>query len=225
MRTKALFLITISAFAAALSACGSGANTNNSMSHANMDHSVASPQAQDKNLARGEQMDHSTMDHSAMKSSPDAAKAEYDVQFLDTMIVHHQGAVDMAKLIPGKALNGELKKLGIQIISSQEKEIAAMREWRAKWFGGKPEALNMEMPGMNASMAGMDMKKLGGLSGKAFDVEFVKQMIPHHEGAVVMAKEAQKKSQKDEIKTLAAGIIRDQEAEILQMKGWLEEWK
>lgn len=222
---KIFNFVMIAAFAASISACGSAANTNNAMSHANMDHNTASPQAQDKNLARGEKVDHSTMDHSAMKSSPDAAKADYDVQFLDTMIAHHQGAVDMAKLIPGKALNGELKKLGLQIIASQEKESAAMREWRAKWFGGKPEALNMEMPGMTASMAGMDMKKLGGLSGKEFDVEFVKQMIPHHEGAVVMAKEAQKKSQKEEIKTLAAAIIRDQEAEISQMKGWLQEWK
>lgn len=211
--------------AAALSACGSQGNANNASTHANMDHNTAVPQAQDKNLARGGSMDHSTMEHSTMKSSPDAAKAEYDLQFLDTMIAHHQGAVDMAKLIPGKALNGELKKLGLQIISSQEKEIAAMRAWRASWFGGKPEALNMEMTGMAGSMAGMDMKKLDALSGKAFDVEFVKQMIPHHEGAVVMAKEAQKKAKKDEIKTLAASIIRDQEAEISQMKGWLEEWK
>ena len=80
------------------------------------------------------------------------------------------------------------------------------------------------MAGMAASMTGMDMKKLDSLSGKAFDLEFVKQMIPHHEGAVVMAKEALKRSKKDEIKTLAAVIIRDQQAEIQQMTGWQQEW-
>ncbi|MEQ1604009.1 MAG: DUF305 domain-containing protein [Pyrinomonadaceae bacterium] len=217
---KIFKFVVVAALATAISACGSQGNSNNASSHANMDHNTMKSAPAANNT-----MDHSQMDNSAMKSSPDAAKAEYDLQFLDTMIAHHQGAVDMAKLIPGKALNGELKKLGLQIISSQEKEIAAMRAWRANWFGGKPEALNMEMTGMAGSMAGMDMKKLDGLSGKAFDIEFVKQMIPHHEGAVVMAKEAQKKAKKDEIKTLAASIIRDQEAEISQMKGWLEEWK
>jgi len=36
-----------------------------------------------------------------MKSSPNAANAPYDLQFLDTMIAHHQGAVDMAKIAKG----------------------------------------------------------------------------------------------------------------------------
>jgi uncharacterized protein (DUF305 family) len=36
-------------------------------------------------------------DHAAMVSSPGAAEAPYDLQFIDTMIAHHQGAIDMAK--------------------------------------------------------------------------------------------------------------------------------
>lgn len=39
-----------------------------------------------------------------------------------------------------------------------------------------------------------------------------------------MAKEALKRSKKDEIKTLVAAIIRDQQAEIQQMTGWQQEW-
>ena len=38
------------------------------------------------------------MNHSEMKSSPNAASAPYDLQFLDTMTHHHQGALDMAKV-------------------------------------------------------------------------------------------------------------------------------
>ena len=75
-------------------------------------------------------MDHSKMDHSAMKSSPDAAAADYDLQFIETMIVHHQGAVDMAKMLPEKAQHPEIKKLGVVIIAEQEREIAEMKAWR-----------------------------------------------------------------------------------------------
>lgn len=164
--------ILVVAAAAAFAACGSQPNSNNAASHANMNHNATNVPS-----AEHSTMDHGSMDHSTMKSSANASDAEYDLQFIDTMIAHHQGAVDMAKLIQAKAVNDELKKLGINIISSQEKEITAMRAWRDQWFGGKPPAINMEMAGMAASMSGMDMQKLDSLSGKAFDLEFVKQMI------------------------------------------------
>jgi uncharacterized protein (DUF305 family) len=164
------------------------------------------------------------MDHSMMQSSPNAATAPYDLQFLDTMIAHHRGAVDMAGPCAAKAQHSEVKTLCSNIISSQEKEIAEMKAWRDKWFPGAAPALNMEMAGMSGSMMGMDMKKLGSLSGNDFDLEFIREMIPHHEGAVTMAKEALQKSTKGEIKTLANAIIKAQEAEIKQMKEWQTAW-
>ncbi|MGL4619934.1 MAG: DUF305 domain-containing protein, partial [Chroococcidiopsis sp.] len=49
-------------------------------------------------------------------------------------------------------------------------------------------------------------------------------MIPHHEGAVTMAQDALKKSQRPEIKQLAKNIISDQQKEIAQMKQWRKAW-
>lgn len=164
------------------------------------------------------------MDHSAMQSSPNAATAPYDLQFLDTMTAHHQAAVEMAGPCAAKAQHAELKTLCANIISSQQKEIADMKAWREKWFTGAAPAINMQMAGMNDSMKGMDMKKLGSLSGNDFDLEFIKQMTAHHEGAVTMAKEALQRSTKEEIKTLAAAIIKAQEEEIKQMKEWQTAW-
>ena len=86
-------------------------------------------------------------------------------------------------------------------------------------------AMNMEMAGMNDSMKGMDIEKLGALSGNDFDLEFIEQMTAHHEGAVTMANEALQRSSKEEIKTLASAIIRAQEDEIKQMKQWQAAWK
>jgi len=129
----------------------------------------------------------------------------------------------MAKMIDGKTNNAEIIKFGKQIIADQEKEIAQMKDWREKWFAGKPAAKNMEMPGMMDSMK-MDMSKLSNSKNKAFDLAFIEMMIPHHQGAVLMAKEALTKGEKPEIKTLANNIIKAQEAEIKMMNEWKEKW-
>ena len=53
-----------------------------------------------------------------------------------------------------------------------------------------------------------------------FDKEFVRQMIPHHQMAVMMAKMASERASHPEIRTLAQSIITSQSAEIAQMQGW-----
>nr|MBA4182875.1 DUF305 domain-containing protein [Acidobacteriota bacterium] len=92
---------------------------------------------------------------------------------------------------------------------------------------GKPEAMNMEMSGMNDSMKmmmGDEMKKMEAATGKDFDIHFLDMMTPHHAGAVTMAKEALMKAEHPEIKTLANQIIKAQEAEIKMMNEWKKRW-
>jgi uncharacterized protein (DUF305 family) len=170
-------------------------------------------------------MNHETMNHSAMQSAPNAAAQVYDLQFLDTIIAHHAGAVEMARAAETKTQNADLKTFAARIVADQQKEIARMKTWRDGWYAGKPSALNMEMAGMANSMRGMDMAKMNQASGGAFDLEFVNQMIPHHEGAIVMAREALTKAEHAELKTLANQIIQSQQAEIKQMQSWKTQWK
>mgnify|MGYP001440677538 CR=1 FL=1 len=54
------------------------------------------------------------------------------------------------------------------------------------------------------------------------DVDFVKGMIPHHEGAVDMAKIELQYGKDPELHNLAEGIVKAQETEIAFMKSWLE---
>ncbi|MBA4183229.1 MAG: DUF305 domain-containing protein [Acidobacteria bacterium] len=165
---------------------------------------------------------------SDMKSSPDAAKQPYDLQFIDTMTHHHQGAVEMAKMALTKSNNEEVKKFAQKIIDDQNKEINQMKDWREKWFAGKPAAMNMEMPGMMDSMkmmmSGDEMKKMEAMNGKDFDVHFLDMMSPHHAGAITMSKAALQKAEHPEIKTLAQNIIKAQETEIKQMAAWKAKW-
>ena len=226
------FAIALSVAAIAFAACQTAPTTTNTNTRTNT--AVASSNTNlmmnmnGNNMMNNSSMNHNgMMNHSDMKSSPNAASQPYDLQFIDTMTHHHQGALDMAKMAVEKTQNAELKAFAQKIIKDQEKEIAQMKDWREKWYAEKPQAMNMEMPGMNDSMKmmmGDGMKKMGAATGKDFDIHFLDMMTPHHAGAVTMAKEALTKAEHPEIKTLANQIIKAQEAEIKQMADWKAKW-
>lgn len=58
---------------------------------------------------------------------------DYDKAFIASMIAHHEGAVEMAKLSEKNAKHDEIKKLSTNIISAQEKEISEMKQWQMDW--------------------------------------------------------------------------------------------
>lgn len=57
----------------------------------------------------------------------------FDQAFLSGMIAHHQGAVDMAKLVKANAKHIELKTMAEDILSVQSKEINQMLSWQTDW--------------------------------------------------------------------------------------------
>ena len=58
----------------------------------------------------------------------------FDQAFLAEMIVHHQGAIDMANLALTTAKHQEIKDLAIGIIKAQTTEIAQMKAWQKSWY-------------------------------------------------------------------------------------------
>lgn len=61
-----------------------------------------------------------------------ALTGDPDVDFMQGMIPHHQGAIDMAEIVLKYGKDPETKKLADEIIKAQTSEIALMKEWLAK---------------------------------------------------------------------------------------------
>ena len=58
---------------------------------------------------------------------------EFDSAFIDSMIEHHQAAIDMAMLADKSAKHDEIKVLANEIMSAQSKEIDMMQSWQSDW--------------------------------------------------------------------------------------------
>ena len=56
------------------------------------------------------------------------------------------------------------------------------------------------------------------------DQQFIDMMVPHHEGALGMARVAQQRAERPELRQLADDILRSQDAEISRMRQWRQEW-
>jgi uncharacterized protein (DUF305 family) len=61
----------------------------------------------------------------------------FDKEFLAEMIVHHQGAIDMANLALTNANHQEVKDLAKNIVTAQTTEINEMKQWQLSWYGQK----------------------------------------------------------------------------------------
>lgn len=152
---------------------------------------------------------------SGMSPSP-AAEAPFDALFIDSMVMHHEGAVAMAQQALEGASRPEIKNLATDIIRTQEQEVSEMRQWRDEWYADLPDTSGLEM-----AMGTMEIESD---PQKPFDLRFIEAMISHHEGAIQMATEARDTAVHAELKTLAANIIAAQESEIAQMEQWKREW-
>lgn len=152
--------------------------------------------------------------------------AAFETNFMQMMIMHHQDAVDMAKLVPTNTKRPELIKLSQDIIAAQNKEIGDMTKWLADWHKAKPSAAG-GMAGMNHSGMGMsmgDMNKLKAAKDAAFDKMFITMMIEHHQSALNMANLLPARTQRPELLKLGQDIVKSQSAEITQMQGWQKAW-
>jgi len=97
---------------------------------------------------------------------------------------------------------------------------AQSEEMKHDMSGMSMDATSPSTEGYKAAMDKMHKDMMVKYTGNA-DVDFVRGMIPHHQGAIDMAKVELANGKDPEIRKLAEGVIAAQEAEIKQMQDWL----
>jgi uncharacterized protein (DUF305 family) len=167
-----------------------------------------------------EGMDHGSDD---MTRKMVMENGEYsDERFIDAMVPHHQGAVEMAKVALENAEHEEIRSLAEDIVTAQETEIKELKTIKKEEFGTSEVPMEMSQEQMRSMGMMMDPQHLA--HQEPFDKAFIDAMIPHHESAIEMAQVAREESEIPEIQDLSRNIIEAQRREISQMQAWRERW-
>ena len=155
--------------------------------------------------------------------------------------MHHAQAIEMTDLIGSHTENKHLRSLGARISTSQSDEIKFMK----RWLAAREEPISPPMPEM-PGMAGMDrmdmsnhptalmpgmltpkqMEDLKKAKGEEFDDLFLRGMIQHHNGALIMVKDlfdTAGAGQDAELFNFATDVDSGQRAEIRIMQTMLRE--
>jgi len=162
---------------------------------------------------------HSMPGMSGTSTAPAANFNDADVMFLQMMYPHHAQAVEMAKLVPTRSQNPQVKDLATAIENAQAPEMQQMTTLLAGFGKPAPSAtMSHSMPGL---MTPQQMTELTGLSGAAFDKMWLQMMVEHHQGAITMANDELKNGTNADAKKMAEAIVAAQQGEITTMNGML----
>lgn len=148
--------------------------------------------------------------------------------FARDMMVHHAQAVEMAGIVQSRTDNEEVRTLATDIILTQQAQIGQMRGWFDVWglspTGSEPPMAWMGMP-TEGPMPGMATRKeinaLRNMPPGEMDKQFLRLMIPHHQGAIPMARAVLDRTNRPEVERLANSIVASQSAEIKAMQDML----
>jgi uncharacterized protein (DUF305 family) len=223
--TKAWLLTLVLAAAFILTACGGTGGVQQGSGSGG----EGEPGTAEKDGGMAE-MDHDQMGHGSMGMGSDGMARQMVMQngkysdkaFINAMVPHHQGAIEMARVALENAEHEEIQEVSRNIVSTQQSEIEELKSIKQEEFGTSNVPMEMSMEQMRGMGMMMDPQSLA--EENPFDEAFIDAMIPHHQSAIEMAEVANEKSKNPRIKELAQNITSAQKREIEQMRGWRREW-
>jgi uncharacterized protein (DUF305 family) len=167
----------------------------------------------------GTQMDSNDMGSHMSHNSTSSNYTGADIMFLQMMIPHHQQAIDISNLAMKTSKDSELIALAKTIAADQAAEIAQMKAWLKD--AGADLDMGHSMDGMGGMLNDAELSALNAETGTKFDILWLKGMTGHHDGAIHMTTMIRDASNAD-IKAFGEKVIKDQSAQIEQMKVMLQ---
>ena len=172
---------------------------------------LAAPLILAASLAAGCGGDSGTVQSATVEGNPT------DRAFVAAMIPHHRSAVDMAAVATQEGESEFVKDLAADITRSQNAEIEDMERIDAQLADAGIEKGELGMS-REAMGMGMEMSADSLRGAEPFDEKFIAMMVPHHEGAIEMARTELEQGSNPELKQLAEAIIEAQEREVKAMR-------
>ena len=148
-----------------------------------------------------------------MKTVKPTGDSDYD--FATLMKLHHQSAVEMARVLVANGTDSVAKAHAAKTVTEQEGEIAGFDRFLQS---GKPSG-NSDY-GQRA-MQMMSAMEHGKMEMGSLEAMYASMMIPHHQDGVKMAEEYLKVGRAEELKKIAQSIIQTQPKEIEDYRQWL----
>ena len=149
-----------------------------------------------------------------------------DAMFAQTMIPHHQQAVEMSRIVLEKpGLDPKVAALATRIFDAQSAEITRMSGWLEAWGEPTSHESGNHLAGPHAMtemgdgmLTEMEMTGLATADSGDAGRRFLTHMIVHHEGAIRMARIEVDKGSNPDALAVARNVIRSQDLEISEMK-------
>lgn len=143
-------------------------------------------------------------------STAPRAATEADRSFIDAMVPHHGMARLSADMAIARANRPELRAKAQEMKDMQGEEIALLTSWKQNWFGTD----SVPTPMMPRDIP----------AGANFDLEWMRMMITHHQGAIDVATLTLRADARPESDSLARAIIDMQRQEQQQFRSWAQQW-
>ncbi|WP_432570534.1 DUF305 domain-containing protein [Kineococcus sp. SYSU DK005] len=123
------------------------------------------------------------------------APGEQDVVFVQRMVLHHRGAVDLADTAVARASSAQVRELAASISAARAPQVEEMTSWLDA--RGEPVPAGSSMGGedpadpADPAAAGTsnleEVQELEGATGAGFDRAFLRLVVAHHEAGVAAA--------------------------------------
>jgi len=164
-----------------------------------------------------------TQEPQSQETQSQAEGNAMDRAFVAAMIPHHESAVEMAEMAREQGESAFVRDLARDIVRTQNEEISTMREIDQRLAEQGVERGMMDMADHEMGMD-MDEAAMAELrEADPFDRAFIDEMVPHHQGAIRMARMQLDMGQNPELQELSQEIIDAQAREIEAMNREREE--